>query len=121
IGDQRAIEEGDRGLGSSYRQRPQASSEPGGQNHCFHGKFYLSTTRSTFHFISTDDSKFFVEDHVLKRLTLPQALLRLNRKITFQDVFRRRHAEQFNSSRDNLLLAFQLDECAERGFIKHHL
>src|SRR5262245_48349326 len=40
VSDQGAVEKRERGFGPAGRQRPQASPEPGGQNHCFH--FYLS-------------------------------------------------------------------------------
>src|SRR5215475_5610254 len=36
ISDEGPIEKRDCGFGSSDSQRPQAGSEPGGQNHCFH-------------------------------------------------------------------------------------
>src|SRR5262249_56877412 len=40
VSDQGTVEKRERGFGPAGRQRPQARSEPGGQNHCFH--FYLS-------------------------------------------------------------------------------
>src|SRR5215813_1247035 len=78
-------------------------------------------SRKVLPFYNPEHISIFVEDHVLKLFALPPAVLRLNRQITFQDVFRGRHAEQFNSFRDNLLLAFEFDKLAARRLIKHHL
>src|SRR5215470_12639646 len=46
-------------------------------------------------------------------------MLRLNRKITLQNVFIGGYAEQFDSPSDNLLFALELNERAERRFIEH--
>src|SRR6266545_3297271 len=59
VSDQGAVEKRERGLGPSDRQRPQASPEPGGQNHCFH--FYLSRygTGSVSHWFPHKSSDAF--------------------------------------------------------------
>src|SRR5262245_5470112 len=101
--DQRAVEKRDRRFSPPDRQRPQARPETGGQNHCFHESLLPHSG----------------ESHILKRYASPPTAFRLNRKITLQYVFIWSHAEQFNSPSDNLLSAFEFDECPERRFIKH--
>src|SRR5262249_35778554 len=59
------------------------------------------------------------KDHVSKRFAPPPAMLRLNRKITLQNIFFGGYAEQFDGLSDNLFLALKLDERAERRFIEH--
>ena len=46
-------------------------------------------------------------------------MLRLNRKITLQNVFFGGYAEQFDGPGNDLFLALKLDERAERRFIEH--